>query len=157
MRIKMPKRRVRRLIRSLAGPQQHPDFLDPSEERPLSYPFETENRTKTIWDPALRVGQIYVSIAHSAGHLLGLPTGVTPNERGGADVDIQTFQAFTQRVYDTCCSTNNFIMHDLMRGMLLASIVMLENGGGTITRTPEREAGLLDSHDLYRRGMWAED
>ncbi|MFL4908336.1 DUF6086 family protein [Streptomyces sp. MMS24-I2-30] len=92
-----------------------------------------------------------------AGELLELPTGLTPNERGGADVDISTFQAFTQGLYDTCCATKNVLMHDLLRGLLLASIVMLEKGGGTVVREPDREAGLLDDHEAYVRRMWVED
>ncbi|MDO0934072.1 DUF6086 family protein [Streptomyces sp. DG2A-72] len=124
---------------------------------PLSYEFETADRTRTLWDPALRVGQLYVSLAQGAGEQLGLPTGLTPNERGGADVDLETFRKFTQGLYDAYCSTRNFLMHDLMRGLLLASIVMLENGGGAITRVPEREAGLLTEYDAYQRGMWVED
>lgn len=123
----------------------------------LSYEFETADRTRTLWDPALRVGQLYVSLAQGAGDQLGLPTGLTPNERGGADVDLETFGAFTQALYDAYCSTRHFIMHDMMRGLLLASIVMLENGGGAIIRVQEREAGLLTEHEAYVRGMWVED
>lgn len=48
-------------------------------------------------------------------------------------------------------------MHDLLRGLLLASIVMLEKGGGTVVREPDREAGLLDDHEAYVRRMWVED
>ncbi|MFE9611216.1 DUF6086 family protein [Streptomyces sp. NPDC006012] len=124
---------------------------------PLSYEFETADRTRTLWDPALRVGKLYVSLARGAGDLLELPTGLTADERGGADVDLGAFQVFTQGLYDTCCATRNVLMHDLLRGLLLASIVMPETGGGTIVRAPDREAGLLDDHDAYVRRMWVED
>jgi hypothetical protein len=100
---------------------------------------------------------MYVSLAQAAGKVLKLPTGLAPNERGGADVDPEAFQKFVQGMYDTHCSTSHFIMHDLMRGLLLASIVMLENGGGTIVRNPQLEAELLAEHDTYVRGMWVED
>ncbi|PAZ16964.1 hypothetical protein CLM62_05175 [Streptomyces sp. SA15] len=124
---------------------------------PLSYEFETADRTRTLWDAGYHSGHLYVALAQGAGEMLRLPTGLTPNELGGCDVDLETFQAFTQGMYDSYCSTTSFIMHDLMRGLLLASIVMLEKGGGTIVRVPEREAGLLQKHDTYVRGMWVED
>ncbi|WP_052744384.1 DUF6086 family protein [Streptomyces odonnellii] len=124
---------------------------------PLSYEFETAGRTRTIWDPALKVGKLYVSLAQGAGELLGLPTGLTPNERGGCDVDMATFQTFTQGLYDRYCSTRHLVLLGLIKGLLISSIVMLENGGGTIVRTPEREAGLLEDHDSFRRAMWVEN
>ncbi|MFE1309077.1 DUF6086 family protein [Streptomyces sp. NPDC058755] len=121
---------------------------------PLSYAFETPDHTRTLWDPALRVGQLYMSLAQGVGEQLDLPTGLTPNARGGAYVDLGTFQVFAQGMYDAYCSTRHLIMHDLLRGLLLSSIVMLENGGHGIVRTPEHEAGLLTEHDTYVRGMW---
>ncbi|MFF4039745.1 DUF6086 family protein [Streptomyces sp. NPDC001816] len=124
---------------------------------PLSYEFETPDHTKTLWDPALRVGKVYVCVAQGVGEHLDLPTGLTPNARGGAYVDLGTFQQFTQGMYNAYCSTGHFILRDLLRGLLLSSIVMLENGGRTIVRDPECEAGLLAERDAYVRGMWVED
>lgn len=123
----------------------------------LSYEFETADRTRVLWDPSLTVGRLYVSLAQEAGGLLGLATGLAPNERGGADVDLDTFQAFAQGLYDAYCSTSNFIMHELLRGLLVSSLVLLKKGGGTVARDPEQEAGLLDKHDAYMRAMWVED
>jgi hypothetical protein len=122
----------------------------------MSRPPTSADRTRTLWDPALQVGRFYVFLARGVGETLGLPTGLTPNEHGGADVDISTFQTFTQGLYDRFCATRNLLLHDLLRGVLLTSIVMLENGGGTIVRTPEREAGLLEDHDDYIRRMWVD-
>ncbi|MFJ6086405.1 DUF6086 family protein [Streptomyces sp. NPDC092369] len=123
----------------------------------LSYTFETADRSRTLWDPGIGVGQLYVALAEGAGQLLGLPTGLTPNERGGADVDLEMFQAFTQGMYNKYFVTENVIMHDLMRGLLLASMVMLETSGGAINRAPERERDLLEKRDTYVRAMWVED
>ncbi len=123
----------------------------------MSYEFETANRTRTVWDPALNVGKLYVSLAQGVSELLRLPTGLTPNERGGCDVDMETFQAFSQGMYDRYCSTNHLILQGLIRGLLVTSLVMLQNAGGEIIRTPEREMGLLEDHDAFKRGMWVED
>ncbi|MFG3351164.1 DUF6086 family protein [Streptomyces sp. NPDC048001] len=120
----------------------------------MGYPFQTADRSRTLWDPALRVGQAYVALAQEAGALIGMSTGLTENERlGGSDVDLTVFEHFTQGLYDRYCSTNNFVLHGLLRGLLLTSIVMLEKGGGSITRTPEDEDGLLEDLDTYMRAM----
>ncbi|MEV7994510.1 DUF6086 family protein [Streptomyces sp. NPDC086077] len=121
----------------------------------MSYPFQPTDRSKTLWDPALRVGQAYTALAREAGELIGMSTGLTENERlGGSDVDLVAFQQFTQGLYDRYCSTSNFVLHGLLRGLLLTSIVMLEKGGGSIDRNPEREDGLLEGLDAYARAMW---
>ncbi|GAA3985070.1 hypothetical protein GCM10022384_36800 [Streptomyces marokkonensis] len=121
----------------------------------MGYPFQATDRSRTLWDPALRVGQAYVALAREAGELHGMSTGLTENERlGGSDVDLAVFQQFTQGLYDRYCATNNFVLHGLLRGLLLPSIVMLEKGGGSITRTPESEDGLLAELDSYVRAMW---
>ncbi|MFD3998398.1 DUF6086 family protein [Streptomyces sp. NPDC058583] len=119
----------------------------------MSYPFQAPDR-KTLWDPALGVGRAYVALAREAGELNGVPTGLTDNERlGGSDVDLFVFQQFTQALYDRYCSTNNFVLHGLLRGLLLTSVVMLERGGGSIARNPEWEDRLLEDLDAYARAM----
>ncbi|MFE4305697.1 DUF6086 family protein [Streptomyces sp. NPDC056891] len=119
----------------------------------MSYPFQAADK-KTLWDPALGVGRAYVALAREAGELNGVPTGLTDNERlGGSDVDLSVFQQFTQALYDRYCSTNHFILHGLLRGLVLTSVVMLERGGGSITRTLENEDGLLEDLDAYARSM----
>ncbi|MFC9948796.1 DUF6086 family protein [Streptomyces pratensis] len=121
----------------------------------MGYPFQSVDRPKILWDPALRVGQAYVALAREAGELNGLSTGLTENERlGGSDVDLVVFQQFTQGLYDSYCRTRNFVLHGLLRGLLLTSIVMLEKGGGSIARNREREDGLLEDLDAYARAMW---
>jgi hypothetical protein len=103
------------------------------------------------------VGRFYVALAQEAGELNGLSTGLTDNERlGGSDVDPAVFQQFTQALYDRYCSTNNFVLHGLLRGLLLTSIVMLEKGGGSVARNREREDGLLEDLGAYRRAMWTD-
>ncbi|WP_405007283.1 DUF6086 family protein [Kitasatospora purpeofusca] len=127
---------------------------DPDEVGTLGHPFQTVDGSKILWYPALRVGQLYVGIAAEVGALLNVPTGLIDNERlGGSDVELDTFRQFTQAVYDRYCGTNHLVLHGLVRGMLLPSIVMLENGGGSITRTLQDEADLFDDYDLYKRRM----
>ncbi|MEV4949781.1 DUF6086 family protein [Streptomyces sp. NPDC053755] len=101
----------------------------------MSYPFQVAGSRTLIWDPGIGVGRTYAAFAEQTGDLLGLPTGLVYSERlGGSDVDLEVFQRFTQKLYDDYCNTNNFILHNILRGFLLASIVMLENGGGSIVR-----------------------
>ncbi|MET9376277.1 DUF6086 family protein [Streptomyces sp. NPDC003035] len=123
----------------------------------MSYPFRSIEGSKIIWDPGMGVGQTYAALAAETGALLEVPTGLTYSERlGGSEVDLALFQRFTQKLYDRYFNTNNFVLHGLLHGLLLSSIVMLENGGGSITRIPEEEYGLLDDHGAYMRAMWTD-
>ncbi|MFB7829477.1 DUF6086 family protein [Streptomyces hydrogenans] len=120
----------------------------------MSYPFAIAPSPKPIWDPGIGVGRAYVALAEETGRALGVPTGLTYSDRlGGSNVDVEIFQRFTQALYDRCAHTNSFVLHGLLRGLLLTSLVMLERCGGTITRETEEEAGLMDGHDQYRRSM----
>ncbi|MFI8917380.1 DUF6086 family protein [Streptomyces sp. NPDC053513] len=124
----------------------------------MGYPFQTDDGSRIIWDPGFGVGQTFAALAQQTGDLLGVPTGLAFNQRlGGSDVELAVFQRFTQALYDRYCNTNSFVLHGLLRGLLLPSMVMLENGGGSIIRTPEDEAGLLNEHEAYVRAMWTED
>ncbi|MGW9453343.1 DUF6086 family protein [Streptomyces sp. NPDC055632] len=123
----------------------------------MGYPFETIDRSRNLWGPALRVGQTYVALAREFGTLNGIPTGLTENEQlGGSTVDPVIFQKFTQALYDRYCSTNNQVLHGLLRGLLLASLVMLEKCGSSIARTPEREEGVMEELAAYERFMWTD-
>ncbi|MFF3740061.1 DUF6086 family protein [Streptomyces sp. NPDC002566] len=123
----------------------------------MGYPFQTADGSRVIWDPGVGVGQTFAALAQQTGDLLGVPTGLAFDERlGGSSVDLAAFQRFTQALYDRYFNTNNFVLHGLLRGLLLASIVMLENGGGSITRTLEGEEGLTEGHEAYTRAMWTD-
>ncbi|MFF9505186.1 DUF6086 family protein [Streptomyces sp. NPDC014656] len=72
------------------------------------------------------------------------PTGLTYGDRlGGSDVDVKVFQRFTQAPYDRYTHADSFALDGLLRGLRLPSLVMPERGGGTITREPDEEAGLM--------------
>ncbi|MEV6204425.1 DUF6086 family protein [Streptomyces sp. NPDC051771] len=123
----------------------------------MSYPFRSTVTSRIVWDPGIGVGRAFAALAAEMGALLEVPTGLTYVDRlGGSDVDIAVFQGFTQKLYDSHFNTNNFVLHGLLRGLLLTSLVMLENGGGSIVRSPESEGGELDEHDAYVRAMWTD-
>jgi hypothetical protein len=55
-----------------------------------------------------------------------VPTGLVHSERlGGSEVDLEVFQRSAQKLYDDYCNTDHFMPHNLLRGFLPASIVML--------------------------------
>ncbi|MFJ3610806.1 DUF6086 family protein [Streptomyces hydrogenans] len=120
----------------------------------MSYPFQSAPDSTLIWDPGIGVGRAYVSFAEETGKSLGVPTGLTYSDRlGGSNIDVEVFQRFTQALYDRYTETGSFVLHGLLRGLLLPSLVMLERCGGTITHKPEKEAGLMEGYADYRRFM----
>jgi len=117
----------------------------------MSYYFEVAG--ETVWDPALRIGMWYLSFAESAANLVQRPTGLTPSDDDTCAVDIEVFRQFVEGLLDCYGSTRHPVQHGLMRGLLLASLVILGRGGLTITPKSEREASLLEEVGSFGRAM----
>lgn len=117
----------------------------------MSYYFEVAG--ETVWDPSLRIGNWYLSFAESAAELVQRPTGLTPSDDDTCAVDVQVFRQFVEGLLDCYGSTRHPVQHDLMRGVLLASLVMLGRGGVVIAPKSEREASLLEEVETFARSM----
>ncbi|KOG66388.1 hypothetical protein ADK76_02840 [Streptomyces griseoflavus] len=117
----------------------------------MSYYFEVSG--ETVWDPSLRIGKWYLSFAEAAAELVQRPTGLTPSQDDTCAVDIQPFQHFVQGLLDCYASTRHPVQHGLVRGVLLASLVILARGGGVIVPKTEREASLMEEVESFARSM----
>lgn len=118
----------------------------------MSYPFEHGN--DTLWDAGYQTGQLYASLAWGAADFLGLPSGLTPNRpHGSCDVEPEAFQAFAEALYTRYCATNNQVTHNLMHGLLITSLVLLERAGGGVTLRPEHEEAFTAEKAALARSM----
>lgn len=117
----------------------------------MSYPFELDG--ETVWDAGSQTGQLYVSLARGAAAYLELPCGLTPNEQGSCDIELSLFQPFVERMYSTYSSTRNPVLHGLTRGLLITSLVLLEQAGREIALTPEHEEDLGSDKAAFARAM----
>ncbi|MEV1331071.1 DUF6086 family protein [Micromonospora costi] len=96
----------------------------------MSYSFESNG--ETLWDPALRIGKMYVSYAKGMEDVLGVPSGLSPTDQDWADVDPVSFAGFVSELCEWYFSSPNWLLHGLMRTMLMTSLVMLERAGGEL-------------------------
>ncbi|MFI1307830.1 DUF6086 family protein [Streptomyces sioyaensis] len=117
----------------------------------MSYYFEAAGHT--LWDPSLRMGRWYLSFAESAADLVQRPTGLTPADDDTCAVDVPVFRQFVEALLECYASTRHPVQHGLMRGVLLASLVMLERGGVKLSPKSEREASLLEEVEIFAGSM----
>ncbi|WP_406271298.1 DUF6086 family protein [Streptomyces sp. NBC_00191] len=117
----------------------------------MSYPFELDG--ETLWDAGYYSGRLYASLARGAAEFVELPTGLTPSDQGGCDVELHTFRAFVEGLYGTYSSTRNPVLHGLMRGLLVTSLVLLEHAGASITLKPEHEEAFGEEKAALARAM----
>ncbi|MCX4487812.1 DUF6086 family protein [Streptomyces anulatus] len=117
----------------------------------MSYYFDIDG--ETVWDAGSRTGRLYASLAEGAAESMGLPSGLTPNEQGGCDIDLPAFRIFTEGLYETYSSTRNPVLHGVVRGVLIASLVVLEAAGTPITLKPEHEKTLREEKKNFARAM----
>jgi hypothetical protein len=117
----------------------------------MSYYFEVSGGT--VWDPSLRIGKWYLSFAESAAELVQRPTGLTPADDDTCAVVVQVFRQFVGGLLDCYGSTQHPVQRGLMRGVLLASLVILGRAGVAIAPKSEREATLLEEVETFARSM----
>ncbi|MET7374396.1 DUF6086 family protein [Micromonospora arida] len=95
----------------------------------MSYPFQTAQTP--VWDPALRVGQVYLGQARSVAEVVGVPSGLTPLRNGSCDLDPATFATFVDRLLRFYNEGRHPTLAQLLRGVLLVSLVLLQRAGGS--------------------------
>ncbi|MFE7569812.1 DUF6086 family protein [Streptomyces sp. NPDC057539] len=117
----------------------------------MSYHFEVGG--ETLWDAGFRTGQLYAALTRGAAEFLKLPSGLTPNDQGGCDVEVESFQAFVEALDGMYSSTQNQVLHGLAHDLLLTSLVLLERAGGEITLTQRYAAALLEEKPARARLM----
>lgn len=117
----------------------------------MSYPFELGG--ETLWDAGYYSGKLYASLAQGAADYVKLPTGLTPTPQGSSDIELPTFRAFVEGLYNTYSSTHSPVIHGLMRGLLVTSLVLLDRAGASITLEPKHEDALREDKAALARAM----
>ncbi|GHH28129.1 DUF6086 family protein [Streptomyces rubradiris] len=118
----------------------------------MSFLFEAGD--ETLWEAGYVSGRMYFALAQGvADHLRVSPglTGGTP--RGDCQVDVSAFRSFVEHLYREYSSTQSVVLHDLLRGMLITSLIMLERAGAPITLEPEHEEAFQQEKAVLARAM----
>ncbi|MFJ1551956.1 MULTISPECIES: DUF6086 family protein [unclassified Streptomyces] len=117
----------------------------------MSYYFDIDG--ETVWDAGSRSGRLYASLAEGAAEFMDLPSGLAPNSQGGCDIELPVFRTFVEGLYETYSSTRNPVLHGVVRGLLIASLVVLEVGGAPIKLKPEHEETFREDKVIFARAM----
>ncbi|MDT0389176.1 DUF6086 family protein [Streptomyces dubilierae] len=117
----------------------------------MSHPFELGG--ETLWDAGHHSGLLYLSLARGAAEFLELPTGLTPTAQGSCEIELSTFRAFVQGLYDTWSSAGNPVLRGLTRDLLVTSLVLLDGAGAPIVLQPAHEEALGEEKAAIARSM----
>ncbi|MEV7294127.1 DUF6086 family protein [Streptomyces microflavus] len=121
----------------------------------MSHPFDLDGQT--IWDAGSTSGQLYERLAESAATFLDMPTGLVPNVQGGCDVEPEEFHEFVVGLHDLYSRTNSAVLHGLLKGVLITSLVLLERTGRSLPLRPGQEHPLWAEREEFSRSMAAID
>lgn len=113
----------------------------------MSYPFTVDGRT--VWDPALRVGRLYVAICASVAEVLEVQPGLKPGADGTCAIDVASFHGFVESLRESQASTRHPVYGSMMKGLLAVSIQLAKATGADLTPMYGDEVRIFaDAKDL---------
>lgn len=95
----------------------------------MSYTFQTVGG-EAVWDPALRVGRLYLGEADLVAGLTEVPSGLTPRLDGTCDLDPEAFATFVEHAWRFYAEGRHPTLAQLLKGVLVVSFVLLKRSGG---------------------------
>jgi len=93
----------------------------------MSYSFEVE--TRTVWSPALRVGETYMAYVRGLEEVYGKSAGINPVSEDMVEIDPNIFLEFIQHMMAVLASGNHAVLGLLLRAVIIPAVVMLERAG----------------------------
>ncbi|GAA4235471.1 hypothetical protein GCM10022254_42810 [Actinomadura meridiana] len=117
----------------------------------MSYVFDIEG--ETVWSPSLRTGAMYIALTEAAGRTLERPTGLIAVAEDMRDIDLSTFNDFAQALLEYYSTTKHMVAHEMLRGILLTSLVMLQRGGVELASKNAEEAKILSALPNFSLSM----
>jgi hypothetical protein len=91
--------------------------------------FEVQGRT--VWNPALRVADIYVAYVRCLEEIYGKPSGLGPIISDTVAIDVDVFLAFVQQLMAAFSSSNHVILELELRPVIIPALVMLQRAGAS--------------------------
>ncbi|MFD8494869.1 DUF6086 family protein [Amycolatopsis sp. NPDC059657] len=119
----------------------------------MSYVFAVGD--DVIWDPALRVGKLFIAIADSLGdhdELKGVRNGLSMMTSDYYNVNPQELADYMRAVL-TSSVVRNRAYKELSRGFIVACLVMLERAGVTIEPVNDSQRDLFEAKSEMMRAM----
>ena len=85
--------------------------------------------SEMVWDPALRVGKLFLGQAQAVAEVLGLSSGLAPQRDGTCQVDPPVFAAFFAEFQAWYLKSKHPVLLPLAKGVLTVSLALLERIG----------------------------
>ncbi|WP_433349664.1 DUF6086 family protein [Micromonospora sp. CA-111912] len=117
----------------------------------MSYYFTVSG--DDVWDPALRIGRLFVSLADGAADVLGVPSGLAPSDSDTCDVDPLVFPRFVSALVECYSESRHPVRRELIRGILSTSLVILERGGLEMPPGVQGERDLVEAVRSLAKAM----
>lgn len=93
----------------------------------MSYSFEVG--TRTVWSPALQVGEIYMAYIRGLEELYGEPAGIRSIAEDMVEIQPNVFLQFIRRLIAVLNSRNHAVLQIQLRAVVIPAVVMLERAG----------------------------
>lgn len=113
----------------------------------MSYFFEVGNRT--VWSPALHVGQTYVAYVQGLEAVYGNSAGINRISEDMVEIDPDVFLRFAQSLTTVLASSNHAILELQLRAVLIPAVVMLERAGVAVAS----DRDLISEAHAFARAM----
>jgi hypothetical protein len=90
-----------------------------------------EVRGHTVWNPALRVAEIYVAYVRCLEEIYGKPSGLGPIISDTVEIEADVFLEFIRHLMTAMTSSNHMILELELRPVIIPALVMLERAGAS--------------------------
>lgn len=117
----------------------------------MGYIFDIDD--ETVWSPSLRVGQLYVNLVEAIARTLELPTGLVAVAEDMYDINTSVFSDFTRALVKDFFSAHHVVVQEMLRGVLLASLIMLQRGGVEITPDSDEQKSFWSALPEFAQRM----
>lgn len=107
----------------------------------MSYIFQIEG--ETVWNPGLRVGQLYVAVLEAVAGVLEKPSGLGPDLGELYEIEVPELAALVRKMLAWRTVSSHGQLWSLLDGVLPISIAVLERGGVSVTGQNERQREYL--------------
>jgi hypothetical protein len=100
----------------------------------------------TLWNPANRVGWLFLRTSEAVATLVDMPTGIGPDLGDEHELSLDEFVDFVDALVAQYLSSSHPILRALLEGFVGVALVLVERAGRDVPSL--RLAATLDSRDI---------
>jgi hypothetical protein len=97
----------------------------------------------SLWEPSLRVGELFLAQVAALERTVGKPGGVTTRVADEIEIDLVQFRAFLEGLLDLVGTSRSRWLAALVSGPAKVGIVLYEKGTGERFEIPPEAAEIL--------------